>query len=53
VIATWKRTIKGARVVVEVEPLRAITATRRKQVVTAFTPYAQFLEKELDVRFVD
>jgi hypothetical protein len=51
-IATWKRTLKADRVVVDVEPLAILKASQQKQVTAAFTPYAKFLGRQPEVRFV-
>lgn len=50
-IATWKRTLKGGRVAIEVEPLISIKPALGKRIAAAFTPYGHFLGKEPDVRF--
>lgn len=50
-VATWKRTLKADRVIVEVDPIARLTAAKRRQAELAFVPYAHFLGKALDVRF--
>lgn len=51
--ATWRRTLRGTKVIVEVEPIGKLSAARRKQIPAAFAPYAQFLGRELDLRLTD
>jgi hypothetical protein len=51
--ATWKRTLKATKVTVEVEPIGKLSAARRKQIPSAFAPYATFLGRELDLRITD
>ena len=51
-IATWKRTLRADRVVVEVEAFASLKASEQKQVTAAFTPYAAFLARQPEVRFV-
>ena len=50
-IATWKRTLKGDRVAIEVEPFINIKPALSKRITAAFTRYGHFLGKEPDVRF--
>lgn len=52
-IATWKRTLRAERVIVEVEAFAPLTATRRKQVGAAFTPYGHFLGRTPEIRLTD
>jgi len=51
VVATWKRTLTPAKVVVDVRPLAKIKVADRKHVAAALRPYADFLELDLDVRW--
>ena len=50
-IATWKRTLKGDRVAIDVEPFTNIKPALSKQVKAAFVPYGHFLGNQPEVRF--
>lgn len=52
VVATWKRLVTPDRVIVDLEPLDAITVTRYREVTTAFVAYAHFLDRRLELRGV-
>ena len=43
VVATWKRTLTRRNTVVQVRPLRAVTAMDRARITTALQAYARFV----------
>lgn len=49
-VATWKRTMRANKVVVDVEAIAKITPPQRKQMRAAFERYAGFLDTGLELR---
>ncbi|WP_084038968.1 winged helix DNA-binding domain-containing protein [Demequina sp. NBRC 110053] len=53
VVGTWTRTLRTRLCVVDVEPLSRLTGRDRHAFERAFTRYAAFLGREVDVRWTD
>ena len=51
VVATWKRSIGRASVVVEVKPLVRLAAADRTRVERVLQPYGAFVQRPVDVRW--
>ena len=49
VMATWKRTLTPKAVKVEIFPLKRVTKAQQKQAAAALEPYADYLERDLQV----
>jgi hypothetical protein len=52
VMATWKRTLTKKAVKVEVIEVQRVTKTERKRAEAALLPFAEFLERDLQVTWV-
>jgi hypothetical protein len=51
VMATWKRSQRRNKTVVEVRPLKPVTAAERARVEAVLHPYGQFVDQPLEVRW--
>lgn len=51
VVGTWRRTARGQRVVVDVQPLVRLGAADRKRVEVALARYGRFVDRALEVRW--
>ncbi len=51
VVATWKRTRRTTKTVVDVSPLTRTTAAKRREAAVALDAYGRFIGQPLEIRW--